>query len=90
MPDIIWSDYLRYRARLRQFDLAKIEEILRYSGERYYDTVSDRMIAVGKHNNSLVMIPYEVNEQSITPVTIHTTTRQQIQYRFRTGRFVNE
>lgn len=58
MSHIIWSDYLQYRAKLRQFELSKIEEILRYSGERYYDTVTGRMIAVGKHNNSLVIIPY--------------------------------
>lgn len=88
MPEITWSDYLRYRARLRGFDLSKIEEILRYSGERYYDTVTGRAIAIGKYNNLLVMIPYEDDGNSITPVTIHATTRQQIQFRLRSGRFV--
>lgn len=90
MPSIIWTDYLKYRAKLRQFDLDKIEEILRYSGERYYDTITERMIAVGKHNNSLVIIPYEYNQESITQL-YHTTTRQQIQFfRLKTGRFINE
>jgi len=51
MPTIIWSDYLLYRAELRGFDLEKIESILRYSGERYFDTVTGREIAVGKHDN---------------------------------------
>jgi len=31
---IIWSDYLKYRTELRGFELLKIENILRYSGER--------------------------------------------------------
>jgi hypothetical protein len=59
MLQIVWSNYLRYRAELRGFDLAKIEEILRFSGERYYDTVTGREIVVGKHDNRLVIIPYE-------------------------------
>ena len=87
MPQIVWSSYLRYRAELRGFDLAKIEEILRFSGERYYDTVTGREIAVGKHDNRLVIIPYERSGELITPVTIHSTTRQQIRFRLRTGRF---
>lgn len=91
MPQIVWSNYLRYRAKLRGFDLAKIEEILRFSGERYYDTVTGREIAVGKHDNRLVIIPYERSGELITPVTIHSTTRQQIRFRLRTGRFaINE
>ena len=91
MPQIIWSNYLRYRAELRGFDLAKIEEILRFSGERYYDTVTGREIAVGKHDNRLVIIPYESSGNVMTPVTIHSTTRQQIRFRLRTGRFaINE
>ncbi|AOX01117.1 MAG: hypothetical protein F6J98_09390 [Moorea sp. SIO4G2] len=91
MPQIVWSNYLQYRAELRGFDLGKIEEILRFSGERYYDTVTGRQIAVGKHDNQLVIIPYERSGDLITPVTIHSTTRQQLRFRLRTGRFtINE
>lgn len=88
MPQIVWSNYLQYRAELRGFDLAKMEEILRFSGERYYDTVTGRQIAVGKHDNQLVIIPYERSDDLITPVTIHSTTRQQLRFRLRTGRFI--
>jgi hypothetical protein len=88
MPNIIWSDYLQYRAKLRGFELAKIEEILKYSGERYYDTETYRFIAVGKHDNRLVIIPYEDSGDFIAPVTIHATTRQQIRFRLTTGRYV--
>jgi hypothetical protein len=87
MLRIIWSKYLQYRAELRGFDLDKIEHILRYSPERYYDTETQRAIAVGKHDDCLVIIPYEQDNDAITPVTIHATTRQQIRFRLKSGRF---
>ena len=87
---IVWTDYLKYRAKLRKFDLGKIENIVRYSPERYYDMATGRRIVVGKHDNTLVMIPYEADENSITPVTIHVTTRRQINFRVKTGRLANE
>jgi hypothetical protein len=91
MPNIIWSDYLQYRAKLRGFELTKIEEILKYTGERYYDTETGRIIAVGRHDRRLVIIPYEHTGNSITPVTIHATTHQQIRFRLTSGRYtINE
>ena len=88
----IWSDYIRYRVQLRGFDLAKIEEILRFSEERYFDTATHRMVVVGKHDKFLVMIPYDKIEDEggelITPVTVHATSRQQIKFRLNSGRFV--
>ena len=35
---IVWTDYMRYRAKLRGFDLEKLEQIVTHSTERYYDT----------------------------------------------------
>lgn len=87
---IVWTEYMRYRAGLRGFDLARIEDIVRHSPERYVDTVTGRRVAVGRHGHLLVMVPYEASESTITPVTIHTTTRQQINFRLRTRRFVYE
>ncbi|MGB7413031.1 MAG: hypothetical protein WA902_02385 [Thermosynechococcaceae cyanobacterium] len=88
MPDIIWSDYLKYRAELRGFELTDIEEILRYTGERYYDTETGRLIAAGSHRNCLVIIPYELTvNNAMIPVTIHATTRQQIKFRLKSGRY---
>ncbi len=55
---------MKHRACLRGYSLAKIEEILRYSGERYYDTATGRALAVGKHDDRTVIIPYEENEVS--------------------------
>lgn len=49
--DIIWTDYMRYRAKLRGFDIAKIEHIMRYSSERYVDTATGRTVVVGRHDN---------------------------------------
>ncbi len=88
MTNIIWTDYFRYRAERRCFDLALIEDILRFSGERYYDVETNRAIVIGKHNDQLVLIPYEQDEDSVTPITIHATTRQQLRFRLTTGRFI--
>jgi len=55
--DVVWTDYMKYRAGLRGFELSKVEDILRHSGERYFDTATQRIIAAGKHDDSLVMIP---------------------------------
>ena len=88
MPEIIWTSYLSYRATRRGFDLVLIKDILRFSSERYYDAETDREIVVGQHGEQLVLIPYEQSENTITPVTIHATTRQQIRFRLKTGRFI--
>lgn len=87
---VVWTDYIKYKARLRGFDLADIEKIVKSSPERYFDTATGRRVAVGKHENKLVIIPYEADENSITPVTVHVTTRQQLNFRIRTGRFIYE
>ena len=84
---VIWTEYFKHRARLRDFDLAVIEQIVRFSEERYFDTVTQRMVAVGQHRTRLVMVPYDQEGESTTPVTIHATVRQQITFRLRTGRF---
>ena len=87
---IVWSDYMKYRLRLRGFDLATVEHIVRYSNERYIDITTGRLVAVGKHDRRLVMIPYEREADRLTPVTIHVTSRQQIKFRVKSGRFGNE
>jgi len=84
---IVWTSYMKYRANLRGFDLAKIEAILRYSTERYFDTITQRTIVVGRHDDRLVLIPYEKRGSEVIPITIHTTTRQQINFRLKAGRF---
>ena len=88
---VVWTDYMKYRAKLRGFDLARIEEIVRHSPERYFDVATRRHVVVGRHGNTLVMIlPYEIGGDSITPITVHATTRQQINFRLRTGRHTHE
>lgn len=83
---IVWTDYMKYRIRLRGFDTAIVEQIIRYSSERYIDTVTGRFVIVGLHQKLLVMVPYEHEENTITPVTIHVTSRQQINFRIRSER----
>jgi len=84
---VIWTDYMLHRAQIRGFDLKIVEQIVQFAEERYFDTVTQRRVAIGRHGNRLVVIPYEQEGDSFTPVTIHATTRQQIAFRLRTGRF---
>ncbi len=86
---IVWTSYLRYRARVRGFDLERIAEVLRYSNERYYDTRTGRFVAIGRCGKPLCAIPYEIQEENIVPITVHATTRQQILQRVRMGRYVH-
>ena len=87
---IVWTEYMKYRLSLREYDLAKVEQILRYSSERYVDTLTGRVVAIGRHEKLLVMIPYDQKGRSLKPVTIHATSRQQINSRIKSGRFKNE
>ncbi len=84
---VILTDYLKYRAHLRGFDLAIIEQIVQLSEERYLDSETQRMIAIGRHGSQLVLVPYEEEGEAVVPLTIHATTRQQINFRLQTGRF---
>jgi uncharacterized DUF497 family protein len=84
---IDWTDYLRYRAALRGFDLARIEEVVRYSDERYVDKATGRSVAVGRHTRHLMMVPYEIEEDVLRPITVHATTRAQVAARIKSGRF---
>ena len=85
--EIEWTDYMKYRAGLRGFDLARIEDIVKHSAERYYDMVTHRLVVVGQYKETLVLIPYERQGDTVTPVTVHVTTRQQITFRLKTKRY---
>ena len=87
---IVWTDYMKYRIGLRGFDLGKLEHVIRHSAERYVDSSTRRWIVVGRHDELLVMIPYETEANVITPVTVHVTTREQINARIRSGRLHHE
>jgi hypothetical protein len=84
---IVWTEYLKYKAHLHGFELSLIEQVVRFSEERYFDTITQRLIAVGRHGNRLIVVPYEKEDDTVTPVTVHATTRQQITFRLRTGRY---
>jgi hypothetical protein len=81
---------MKYRANLRGYDLSVIENILKYNEERYFDTVTGRYVVIGRHGKQLVMIPYEQDSDDIIPITIHATSRQQINFRLKSGRFSHE
>ena len=87
---IVWTEYMKYRLQIRNFDPATVEYILRYSPERYVDTITGRLVVIGLHNNTLVMIPYEQKSGNLIPVTVHSISRQQVNTRLKSGRFANE
>jgi len=62
---IEWTEYLKHRAAIRGFDLERLEHIIRHSSERYFDTETGRHVAVGKHDEQLVMIPTRLNGKSL-------------------------
>lgn len=86
---IIWTDYVRYRARLRGFDLEEVETIVRYSAERYRDQATGRQVVVGRHDDTLVLIPFDTQGKNIIPITVHRTTRKQITARLKSGRYTH-
>lgn len=44
--------HMKYRGRLRGFDLTMVEDMVRYSSERYIDLETQRLVVVGRHNVS--------------------------------------
>lgn len=86
--NIEWTDYMRFRIQTRGYDLAGLEHILVHSTERYFDTATQRYVIVGRFRESLVLIPFEYHEDRIVPITVHATTRQQVNFRVRTGRLI--
>ena len=66
---------------------SKVEEIIRHSAEKYTDTETGRTVIVGSYDALLVLIPIDIEGSTVTPVTVHATTRQQINFRLQSGRF---
>ena len=69
MKEIVWTDYMKYRASTRGIDLGIVEEIVRYATERYVDNETHRFIAIGRHANTSVVVAYEQSETTLTPIT---------------------
>jgi hypothetical protein len=81
---------MKYRMDLRGYNSETVKHIVQYTSERYIDTTTGRLVAIGKHDKLLVTIPYEQEGNTITPVTIHATNRQQINSRLKSGKLEYE
>ncbi|MBI1318815.1 MAG: hypothetical protein GC168_07675 [Candidatus Hydrogenedens sp.] len=88
--ELEWTEYMQYRASLRGFDLVRIADLVRHSPERYVDDTTGRLLAVGKCQGQLVLVPYEFDGRFIRPVTVHATNRTQIEARIKAGRYRHE
>ncbi len=74
--------------KVREYNLEKVELVLRTSSEVYFDIHSGRDIKVGKHDNELIIVAYDLEaDGSITPVTVYQTSRKQIKYYLKEERF---
>jgi hypothetical protein len=90
MTHNILTEYFRFRLQLKKYEFDKMFGIIKCSIEKYYDTETGRTVVIGKHIDKLVLIPYEITEESVIPVTIHVITRQQINFRIKPGRLKYE
>jgi hypothetical protein len=72
---------------VRGYQKNKIEHIIRFSSERYFDTETRRFVIIGKHGNKEVIVPFDKEGNIVIPVTIHAISRQQIRFRKFSGRF---
>ena len=82
------NKYFLYRLKVREYELEKVESILRTSFEVYFDSDTGRNIKVGKHDNVLIIVAYDVEQDgSTTPVTVYQTSRKQINYYLKKERF---
>ena len=79
---------MEYKAQVWGFDLAVLEHILRHAIERYYDTKTQRRVVIGCHHRALVLMAYEEDTETMTPVTVHAISCHQIRVRLKTGRLV--
>jgi hypothetical protein len=86
--EIRWTTHARFRRERRGFQVPLLEHILRTSTERYSDTVTGRRIVVGRHESLLVLIAYETDGDTIVPVSVHATTRRDIQARLHRGHYI--
>lgn len=84
---VVWTAYLKHRARLRDFDLAEIERIVRFSEERYFDVITQRTVVIGRDRKQLLLVAYEQKQETMIPIIVHVTTRQQVMFRLRRGRY---
>src|SRR5258708_36236884 len=78
---IYWTDYLKYRAALRGFELEKLESMIGHSTERYFDTETERHMVVGRHNLQLVVVAYDIENGTMIAVTVHAITVQPRRFR---------
>jgi hypothetical protein len=91
---VIYSDHLRFKIRVRQIPEDLPERIYRESRQRYYNHHSVRHIAVMEthyqRRRILMMIAYDQLLDHVEIITIHPITKQQIQDRLTTGRWTYE
>ena len=91
--EIHYTDYFRYRMQFRRIPDGVPEQIFLHAIERYFDTETQRNIAVhqirlGRGRRAQIMLAYEEYDDYVEFVTIHKIKRREINFRIRTGRWI--
>lgn len=87
---INWNNtHFVYQVNQRVIDLEKVENTLRFSTEKYFDNNTGRYVKIGGNKREgLLLVSYEIElDESVTPITVHQTDREQINHRLNEGRY---
>ena len=88
---IIYSQHIENRLRLRQIEYELPKRIVEQAKENYYDNETGHRIATMKIeiNNKIkeVMVAYTVEEETLKLLTIHPLKKGQKENRIKSGRW---
>lgn len=88
---IRYSDHLTFRLSVREIDYDLPANIYHASKEKYYDTATDLLIAVGKtlHKGAYreFAVTYRETDDEILLITIHPLKQHQKENRIQTNRW---
>jgi len=100
LKEIHYTDYFRYRSlgdfgymQFRRIPAGAPEQIYLNATERYFDTETQRDIAVhrvrfGRRGRAQMMLAYEEYAEHVEFVTIHKINRREINFRIQIGRWI--
>ncbi|OGC04196.1 hypothetical protein A2276_06280 [candidate division WOR-1 bacterium RIFOXYA12_FULL_43_27] len=93
---IKYSNHLRERIRLRELPYNLAKDVLIFAVERYYDTATHYLVAVGKNKykkkmrDLAVIYREDAASKILEAITIHPLKHGQKENRIKTGRWTRK
>jgi len=88
---IRYSDHLQFRLHLREINSTLPEKIYRSAKEKYYDTATDLLVAVGavRYKGTIrdIAVTYREEYNEVLLITIHPLKQHQKENRIQTKRW---